>query len=66
MTATAPGGAARYTGTRVNRLEDARTHLRHALDLATELGDLSGQAHTHLVLSDVSARHGDHANAPPC
>ena len=49
--------------TALNRLEDARTHLRHALDLATELGDLGGQAHTHLVLSDVAARHGDHADA---
>jgi len=47
----------------LNKLEDARTHLQSALDLAAELGDLIAQAHARLVLSDVSSRHGSHAEA---
>ena len=59
---TAHRGLAR-ANINLNKLEDARTHLRHALDLASELGDLIAQAHSRLVLSDVSARHGSYADA---
>ncbi len=50
----------------LGRLEDARRHLRHALDLTSRLGGAAGnaaQGHTHLLLSDIAARLGDNAAA---
>jgi tetratricopeptide (TPR) repeat protein len=47
---------------RLNRLQDADTHLLHALRLFTQIGDRAGQAHTHcamVVLLDQQRRHRD-------
>ncbi|WP_117212388.1 helix-turn-helix domain-containing protein [Allorhizocola rhizosphaerae] len=49
--------------THLNRLDQARTHLQHALDLTSPQGDAVTQAHVHLLLSDIAARRGDHAGA---
>jgi tetratricopeptide (TPR) repeat protein/DNA-binding XRE family transcriptional regulator len=47
----------------LGRLDDARTHLRHALDLFGEAGDRVGQADAHLRLANVGERQGRHAEA---
>jgi tetratricopeptide (TPR) repeat protein len=49
--------------TRLGRFDDARTQLRHALDLTTQADDLAGQAHTHLALAQVWERQGRHPEA---
>jgi hypothetical protein len=48
---------------RLGRLDDAHTHLSHALDLATRAGDQTQQAHTHLRLSYLWERRGKPAQA---
>jgi tetratricopeptide (TPR) repeat protein len=48
---------------RLNHLEGAHTHLRHALDLFERGGDVVGQAHTHLNLSDLWEHQGRQADA---
>jgi tetratricopeptide (TPR) repeat protein len=49
--------------TRLNRRDDARIHLRQALDLTARHGDAAGLAQTHLLLSDLSAQQGQHTEA---
>jgi tetratricopeptide (TPR) repeat protein len=49
--------------TRLNRLDDARTQLRCALDLCRHAGDRPGQALTELNLALAWERQGDHALA---
>jgi DNA-binding SARP family transcriptional activator len=44
--------------TRLNRIDDAQTELRHALDLTVRAGDLAGQAHTRYTLANVCAGDG--------
>jgi len=48
--------AAAYT--RLRRLDDAHTHLRHALDLATGTDDQPQQAHTHLRMAILWEQRG--------
>ncbi len=43
--------------------DDADTHLRRALDLYGQAGDLVGQAHTHHNLSHLRWRQGRHTEA---
>jgi tetratricopeptide (TPR) repeat protein len=47
----------------VDRLEDADTQIRHALDLHTQAGDLIGQAHTHARLGRMWERRGRYVEA---
>lgn len=49
--------------TRMNRLDDAQTHLCHALDLATEAGAQIQQAHTHRALGYLWELRGHPAQA---
>jgi tetratricopeptide (TPR) repeat protein len=49
----------------LGRHDEARTHLGHALDLFTGLGNLSGQAHTQRSLARVHAQQGRHREALP-
>ncbi len=47
---------------RLGQLDDARAHLRHALDLNLQVGDLIGQAHTHhsfAIIWDRLGRFGE-------
>jgi DNA-binding SARP family transcriptional activator len=48
---------------RVGRLEDARTHLRHALDFDIDAADQIGQAHTHQGLAMVCNKQGRYVEA---
>lgn len=50
---------------RLDRLDDAHTHLRQALELATHAGDQTQQAHTHLNLAFLWERQGQPARALP-
>ena len=47
----------------LGRLDDAHTHLRHALDLYAQAGDLAGQARTHHSLAGLWDRRGRPAEA---
>jgi tetratricopeptide (TPR) repeat protein len=49
--------------TQLNRLDDARTHLRHALDLYRQCDDQTGQARTHHNFALTSERQGHHTEA---
>jgi tetratricopeptide (TPR) repeat protein len=49
--------------TRLGRYDDARTHLRNALDLYRALRDPVGGAHTHLHFSETFEREGRHGEA---
>jgi tetratricopeptide (TPR) repeat protein/transcriptional regulator with XRE-family HTH domain len=63
---TARACAHRYLAlayTRLGRVDDAHTQLRHALDLYGQACDLVGQAHTHLSLGMVWERQGRHSEA---
>jgi tetratricopeptide (TPR) repeat protein len=63
---TAQALAHRYLArayTRLGRLDDADTHLSHALDLHRQAGDQAGQAHTHLNLAYLWERRGRPAQA---
>jgi DNA-binding SARP family transcriptional activator/tetratricopeptide (TPR) repeat protein len=48
---------------RLERHEEARTHLRLGLELFEQLSDDSGQAHIHHSLARMSERTGDHPAA---
>jgi tetratricopeptide (TPR) repeat protein len=48
---------------RLDRYDEAYTHLRRALKLLDELGDRDGQAHAHLGLSVVLDEQGRHLEA---
>ncbi|MDW5330528.1 AfsR/SARP family transcriptional regulator [Plantactinospora sp. KLBMP9567] len=48
-----------YAYTRLHRNDDAQLHLRHALDLYTQLGDPLGRGRAHHGLSYVLERRGD-------
>jgi tetratricopeptide (TPR) repeat protein len=47
----------------LDRLDDAHTHLNHALDLTTQSGDQTGQAGTHHTLSSLWERRGNYPRA---
>jgi tetratricopeptide (TPR) repeat protein len=47
----------------VGRIDETQTHLQQALELVRRSGDLVGQAHTQLYLSDLWERQGRHAEA---
>jgi len=47
-----------YAYLRLGIYDEARTHLRHALDLNRQLGERAGQAHNHLELSQVESYQG--------
>ncbi|HKS48954.1 MAG TPA: tetratricopeptide repeat protein [Amycolatopsis sp.] len=47
----------------LDRIDDAHTNLRHALDLSTKAGDPALEAHTHFNLSLVRERQGRHTEA---
>ncbi len=47
----------------LGRLDEARTHYRHSLELFGARGDRAGQAHTHLGLGWVLDRQGQVAEA---
>jgi len=49
--------------TRLNRLDEARTQLRHALDFYERAGDRNGQANIHLNAALVWERQDDHRRA---
>src|SRR5262249_42595375 len=49
--------------TQMGRLDDAHTHLNHALDLATRTGNQTMQAHTHHNLGILWARRGNYRQA---
>ncbi|MFD4601562.1 BTAD domain-containing putative transcriptional regulator [Streptomyces sp. NPDC058464] len=48
---------------RLERYDDARTHIRHSLDLFTALGDRLGLAHAHRSHGWLLDRVGDHDGA---
>ncbi|MER6526364.1 tetratricopeptide repeat protein [Streptomyces sp. NPDC001508] len=48
---------------RLERYDDARTHIRHSLDLFAELGDRLGLAHAHRSHGWLLDRLGDHDGA---
>jgi tetratricopeptide (TPR) repeat protein len=48
---------------RLGRVDDAYTHLWHALDLYTQAGDHAGQAHTHHALGQTREQQGRHTKA---
>ncbi|MEU6256233.1 BTAD domain-containing putative transcriptional regulator [Streptomyces sp. NPDC047043] len=48
---------------RLERYDDARTHIRHSLDLFAELGDRLGLAHAHRSHGWLLDRLGDHEAA---
>jgi len=52
-----------FAYTRLNRFDDAHSHLRVALDLYREAGDPAGRAHTHHILAFMLGRQGHHAEA---
>jgi DNA-binding SARP family transcriptional activator/tetratricopeptide (TPR) repeat protein len=43
---------------RLDRFDDAHTHLRHALDLYRRAGDQAGEAHIHYYLAHLWERQG--------
>jgi tetratricopeptide (TPR) repeat protein len=49
--------------TRLSRFDDAHTHLRHAVELTTQAGDLAGQAATHHNLALLWERQGRNREA---
>jgi DNA-binding SARP family transcriptional activator/Tfp pilus assembly protein PilF len=54
------------TYSQLGRFDDAHTHLRHALDLTIQTGDLVGQANAHRILGYVCERQGRHGDALDC
>jgi tetratricopeptide (TPR) repeat protein len=60
--ARAHGNLANAYG-QLGRLEEARSHLGRALDLATRNGDQAGQANTHRTLAHLWSREGRHHEA---
>jgi len=52
-----------FAYTELGRFDDARTHLRYALDLHHQAGDLTGKALTHHYLSYVCGRQDQHREA---
>jgi DNA-binding SARP family transcriptional activator/tetratricopeptide (TPR) repeat protein len=52
-----------FAYTRLDRIDDAQTHLGQALDLYRKAGDPAGQAHTHISLAVVRERQGRLAEA---
>ena len=49
--------------TRLGRFDEARSHLKQAIDLATQANDLNGLAHAHHSVAIVCERQGYHAEA---
>jgi DNA-binding SARP family transcriptional activator/predicted negative regulator of RcsB-dependent stress response len=52
-----------HAHSRLGRLDEAHTHLRHALDLTAQAGDQAEQAHIHLTLASVLMERTSHREA---
>lgn len=48
---------------RLGRLDEADTHITHALELSREIGDEPGQAHAHRYLGPLREQQGRYAGA---